>query len=63
MLNPDESVSSLVRKRVSDCVAELARRLIDEAEDQKDHPWTEIVNVLIQMAQDRIALFWRYLDF
>ena len=47
----NDQVSSLVRKRVSDCVAELTRRLVDDAEGEKDHPWAEIVTVLIQMAQ------------
>jgi len=47
----NDQVSSLVRKRVSDCVAELTRRLVDDAEGEKEHPWGEIVTVLIQMAQ------------
>ena len=50
----NENVSSLVRKRVSDCVAELCRRLVEEDGDQNgngSHPWEEILHFVFQLAQ------------
>ena len=47
----NDGCSSIVRKRISDCVAELARRLVDEAESNKIHPWEDIINIMLQLAQ------------
>ena len=52
----DPSISNLVRKRISDCVAELARKLVDLAEESgsdqnNNHPWPELLQFLFQCAQ------------
>ena len=48
----NDSCSSIVRKRISDCVAELARRLVDEADETAQaHPWEDIINIMLQFAQ------------
>lgn len=51
----DPAASTLVRKRISDCVAELARKLIELAESESDHnnnhPWQELLQFLFQCAQ------------